>query len=119
MDARQRAYARRDVPTQGRGQFRSGGGAVCFRRRRLALPEEVSKRRLPGTPIERIRGAGEGYPVEQALDVSGDAVRRHDERGVDGVDVAARHRSSRVSNQSGDRGLGEPKIVADTCEAVP
>jgi hypothetical protein len=78
----------------------------------------VSKRRLPGIPIERIGGVGERDAIQQALDVTRDAIRRHDERGVHGVDVAAGYRPARVPNQGGNCGLCEPKVIADTGEAV-
>ena len=62
---------------------------------------------------------GERNAIQQTLNVASDAVGGHDERGVDGVDIAAGHRSARMPNQGGDGCLGEPKIIADAGEAVP
>lgn len=57
--------------------------------------------------------------VQQTLDVARNAVGRHDEGGVHGVDVAARYRAPRMPDQGRDRRLGEPEVIADTGEAVP
>ena len=57
--------------------------------------------------------------VQEALDVTGDAVGRHDEHGVDRMDVAAGYRSAGMTDQGRDRRLGESEIAAYAGEAVP
>jgi hypothetical protein len=59
----------------------------------------TQKCRLAGIPIER-GGVGEDDAIHQALDLAGDAVSRHDGRGVHGVDIAAAYRSSRMTHQA-------------------
>src|SRR5438552_4136174 len=83
------------------------------------LAEETSKRRLPRVAVKGVGGLLEFDAVEQALDVTRDRVRCHDQRGIKRMNVLARNRSLCVPDKGGDRDLGEPKIVRDACEAVP
>ncbi len=57
------------------------------------LAEEKRERRLSGIAIKSIGGLLEFDPIEQSLNVAGDRVGRHDERGIERVDVVAGHRS--------------------------
>lgn len=86
--------------------------ARLLRTRQVCPPKEVGKRRFPRTSIERIGGLTESDAVPQPLNVSGDTVGRHDERGVDGVDVTTCHRPTRMFDQAGDGCLGEPRAAA-------
>src|SRR5690606_5666571 len=68
--------------------------------------------------IQRIGGLLEFDPIEQTLNIAGDRVCRHDERGIERMYVVAGHRSFRVAYQRGDRDLRETEIVRDAGEAV-
>ncbi len=52
--------------------------------------EEPSERCLPGSAVERVSGLLELLPIQQALNVAGDRIRRHDEGCVERVDVKRR-----------------------------
>ena len=83
------------------------------------LAQETSKRRLPRVAVKGVGGLLEFDPVEQALNVTGDRVRRHDQRGIKRMNVLARNRSLRMTDKGRDRDLREPEIVRDAGEAVP
>ena len=82
------------------------------------LEEETSKRRLPRVAVKGVGGLLEFDPVEQAVNVTGDRVRRHDQRDIKRMNVLARNRSLRMTDKGRNGNLGEPEIVRDACEAV-
>lgn len=71
----------------------SGNSVARFESRGSCLSKEAGKCRLPGIPIERLGGVGELDAIQRALNVARDAVGRHDQGGVHGVDVAAGYRA--------------------------
>jgi len=100
----------------------SGREALLFlgfwRRFAGCLAREAGERCLPEAAIEGVGGLFESGTVEQTLDVARDRIRGHVERSVERINVLARDRTLRVTNQGRDRDLGEPEVVRDACEAV-
>src|SRR5436309_2123891 len=81
--------------------------------------KEAGQRRLPGVAIKCIGCLFEFDSVEQALDVTRDRIRRHDQCGIERMNILARNRSLRVTDKGRDCDLGKPEIVRDAGKAVP
>ena len=98
-------------------------GSVCLGTRiNLAVSDrclkEFRKRNFSGISIESIRSSSELDSREKALDVSSDGVGCHNQYAVERMDIFARNRSRRVSNERRDRTFCEAEIIGRTCEAV-
>ena len=61
--------------------------------------QEAHERRFPGASIKRVGSLLEFHPIEQALDVTGDRIRSHEQGCIERVNVFARYRTLRMSER--------------------
>ena len=80
--------------------------------------EEAAQCHLPGLPVQRIGRLLELDAIEQALNIAGDRVRSHNERGVQRMDVFAGHRTLGMADKRRDRHLCKAEVVPDAGKAV-
>ncbi len=81
--------------------------------------EQAGKSRLTGASVQGVGVTFERDAVEQALDVSGHRIGRHDQGRIDRMNISARDGAPRMAQQSGDGDLCKTQIMGNACETVP
>jgi len=82
------------------------------------LAKEAGKRRFPRVAVKSVGGLFEFDGVEKTPDGTGNRVSGHDGRSIEGMDLLARDRPLRVTDEGRDRDLGESEVIGNACEAV-
>lgn len=80
---------------------------------------EILKGRLPRGTVECISSLMEYGSVKKRRNISRERVGRHDQGGIQTMDVFARHRAFRVADQCCDRNFREAQIIGNAGKAVP